>query len=496
MWRVFGLMKKSFKFISFILAAVILAACTCVSAFALSDRFIESDSIRLIAGDERFDLFTKTGGKLLYTFSAGGFDEDWPEGTSRVFVGSGGYATSPEFSSYVADTENLTLTDYANCYDLDIERKFSIIENSVNGNKDVLEIRLTITNNTDENKNAGARIFLDTMVEDNDNAPLRAAGIGQVKNIVEYAGNDIPRSFQAFSDLDDPTLIGSGSFAQGADGPSAVQFTDFWKRGEGLHPEIPEDTQITDSALNIIWDERTLAPGESMTCRTYYGIGSIDINSGSELLLGATKIDGNFTIADSGTEYNPVSFTSYISNNGLTSLTDPQMSIALPDGVTAVNDKTSVSYDKLDAGEEQQTTWTVNAVPAPYERTVNITINAKSDETGDVEPIVYSYVIPAIEGAESPATPDEPTPTETEEATVETSSETEAVSETETETQKSTSSKATKDQTTSSSNEKSSTAQNSNAVKTGQLAPALILMMLALCVSAVLFIRNKRKIEK
>ena len=48
-----------------------------------------------------------------------------------------------------------------------------------------------------------------------------------------------------------------------------------------------------------------------------------------------------------------------------------------------------------------------NAIPAPYERTVDITINAKSDETGTVKPVTYKYVIPAIEGAKPIATPDE-----------------------------------------------------------------------------------------
>ena len=81
-----------------------------------------------------------------------------------------------------------------------------------------------------------------------------------------------------------------------------------------LVPEIDTSEEIGDSAVNVIWLERELAPGETRVLTTYYGLGYIDVSEGSELKLGATKIDGSFTISEDGNSYNPVRLTSYVSN--------------------------------------------------------------------------------------------------------------------------------------------------------------------------------------
>ena len=399
-------MNKFAKRIGAMSAAVIMSICACVSASATETKHsIESDQIKLVTNSSRFDLFAKPSGKLLFTTED--INETSANGTSRIYVSIDGNLSDPSMSSLVIDNVNKTMTDTQSINGVNVERKFSITKNNTNKKEDALEIRLTITNDTSETKKVGARIFLDTMVEENDHAPLRATGIGQVTKITEFKGNDIPKSFQAFDSLENPKLIGTGTFATGADRPTAVQFTDYWENQNKLHPTIPENTEIDDSAVNAIWDERDLAPGKALMCRTYYGIGTIDVNKDSDLILGATQVDGEFTIAQDGKTYNPIEITSYISNKGRTTLTNAEMSIDLPFSVSTVDNKTDDKYAKLEINEEKQKTWSITAIPAPYERTVDITINAKSDETGAVKPVTYKYVIPAIEGAKPIATPDE-----------------------------------------------------------------------------------------
>ena len=154
------------------------------------------------------------------------------------------------------------------------------------------------------------------MVEGNDHAPFRVAGVGAISTKTQFEGDAIPASFQAFDSLQSPKTIGTGTFAAGAGKPDVVQFRNFGDSNYPLVPEIDTSEEIGDSAVNVIWLERELAPGETRVLTTYYGLGYIDVSEGSELKLGATKIDGSFTISEDGNSYNPVRLTSYVSNTG------------------------------------------------------------------------------------------------------------------------------------------------------------------------------------
>ena len=317
------------------------------------------------------------------------------------------------------------------------------------------------------------------MVEDNDKAPFRIAGVGAVTTRMQFEGANIPVSFQAFDSLENPKLVGTGSFATGSAAPDIVQFDNYWNAsGSTLIPSVSVGVDLGDSSVSSIWQYSTLNPGESRVYRAFYGLGSIDVSKDSDLVLGATKIDGNFTVNEEGTGYNPVRLTSYINNSGLVDLTNAEMSLTLPEGVTVEGDS-KVTFDKLAVRTEKQNTWTLNAAPSPVERTVEVTINAKSTETGEVTPVVYSYVIPAIQGATEPTT-EEPTtvePTTVVETTV-----------AQPDTQAATS--ATKDEATKDTATKSEA--SNGTVKTGETIPAFAILATLIAGIGVVYVLRRR----
>ena len=132
--------------------------------------------------------------------------------------------------------------------------------------------------------------------------------------------------------------------------------------------------------------------------------------------MGATRSASSFEINEEGNGYNPISLTAYLKNTSKNNLTNAEVTVQLPNGVTLGDEENStVKYDKLASSNEKQNTWTLNALPSGAERTVKVKISAKADGVTNVKPIEYTFTIPAIDGApiwndETPtdvATPDE-----------------------------------------------------------------------------------------
>ena len=473
------------KLIKKIVAAGIAAALTATAAISVSAVKIQNEKIILRTNSGSYDMFSTEGGNLLFSFSSRTSAN--ADATSRAYISVNGSCNELYFYNDVADPENLNISGTTKKSDISVQRDITLISNSVSGAKDTAEFKLTMTNTSDQTKSVGGKFFLDTMVEGNDYAPFRVAGVGAISKKTQLEGDAIPASFQAFDSLDDPKTIGTGTFATGAGKPDVVQFRNYSDIRYPLVPDIDTTDSIGDSAVNVIWLERELAPGETVIFRTYYGLGSIDVSEGSDLMLGATKIDGNFTVNEAGTGYEPVRLTSYVTNTGIVALSEVEMSLTLPAGVTA--DQTAYTVGDLAIRAEKQNTWTLTATPSPVERTVTVTVNAKSKETGEVTPVSYTYTIPAIEGAE-PIVETTAAPT-TEPVTEEpTTVEATAAPTTAAPTTVQPTTAATKDEATKSEATKSEA--SNGTVKTGEAVPAVaVLLTLVAGVGVIYFYRRK-----
>ena len=409
-------MKKIFtKLISTALAVGMIGSMAVTSAFAATtktDEGIKNEYLEIIrrSYSGRFTIDTildaKTGktAYLLYhitsnlRYSVDDVEEDfYCNGKDGVFSG--------DSVKDVDDTSD----------DIKIERTLSFMPNKVNGKKNVVEVKYSVTNTSDKSHKVGGRIMLDTMLDSNDYAPFRIAGIGAVTTRMQFSGDKIPTMYQAFDSLEKPNVVSTGYFATGADRPDYVQFNNYWASMGEYEPVCDTSLDIGDSVVNSIWKPVELKPGQSKDYIAYYGLGELDVTKG-DLTLGATRSASSFEINEEGNGYNPISLTAYLKNTSKNNLTNAEVTVQLPNGVTLGDEENStVKYDKLASSGEKQNTWTLNALPSGTERTVKVKISAKADGVTNVKPIEYTFTIPAIDGApiwddEKPtdvATPDE-----------------------------------------------------------------------------------------
>lgn len=492
------------------MAGVISVTSAFASDVTFGDNFIYNDYLKIIhdtssscffidAMSGNPDIDTDDKAILLY------------HTTSNVYTEVDGVCNRFNCSSYSVDSEGMTATAVYD--DVNFTRTLKFIPNKINGREDVVEVKCTATNNSDTEHQVGARIMLDTMLGENDDAPFRISGIGAVTTRTQLEGDSIPTSYQAFDSLDNPTVVSTGSFASGLGKPDIVQYNNYWEaKLSVLIPECNETLGIGDSTVSAIWKPVTLAPGESKNYVAYYGIGEVLVNGDSELILGASRNESAFEINEDGTAYNPVSITGYVKNAGNDILNNVELSIDLPNGVTLENGENAVIYDTMNVNAENQNTWVLNAAPSAVERTVTITIKAKSDEITNVEPVVYTYTIPALNIPTEPETEPETVPATEPETVPVTEPETEpsTVKPTEAPTQKATQAStqtATNPSSTSAPTQGSTNANNTTQapvnsttetgkVATGDSAAILMLFAALLTVSGVTVFVSRRRSAK
>ena len=489
------------------MTATMFAATASASNVTVGSNYVENEFIHLYCGSDysRYGLKT-TGGNpdnpnddsknLLYPT------------TSRMFVSIDGRVfTLGSDSAPVPDEAGKKITASKDYNGLTVERILTIVPNGNTNREDTVEFKMVVTNNTTENHEVGARIMLDTMLGSNDHAPFRMPNLGAVTMRTQLEGNDIPEMYQAFDNLSEPTVVSTGTFARGADKPDIVQFNRWGSSTNNtLIPSCDSTLEIGDSAVNSIWNEKTLAPGKSIAYKTYYGLGEFVASGNTELVVGATKATPNFVINEEGTGYEPVSLIGYVQNAGSTGLDNVNMNISLPTGVSLVDGDATVNVGSLNAGDTNQVAWKFNAVPANVERVITVKVSGwVAENTETAQEVTYQYVIPAIEGAPEVPT-EEPTEEPTEAPTAaptepETEAPTSATNPTVPATAAPTAaptSAPTNAATNAPANNNSSNTTNSNTssatgkVDTGDSQSAVMILAMVIAAATVVFVVRKR----
>ena len=485
------------------MTATMFAATASASDVTVGSNYVENEFIHLYCGSDysRYGLKT-TGGNpdnpnddsknLLYPT------------TSRMFVSIDGRVfTLGSDAAPVPDEAGKKITASKDYNGLTVERILTIVPNGNTNREDTVEFKMVVTNNTTENHEVGARIMLDTMLGSNDHAPFRMPNLGAVTMRTQLEGNDIPEMYQAFDNLSEPTVVSTGTFARGADKPDIVQFNRWGSSTNNtLIPSCDSTLEIGDSAVNSIWNEKTLAPGKSIAYKTYYGLGEFVASGNTELVVGATKATPNFVINEEGTGYEPVSLIGYVQNAGSTGLDNVNMNISLPTGVSLVDGDATVNVGSLNAGDTNQVAWKFNAVPANVERVITVKVSGwVGENTETAQEVTYQYVIPAIEGAPEVPT-EEPTEAPTAAPTEpETEAPTSATNPTVPATAAPTAaptSAPTNAATNAPANNNSSNTTNSNTssatgkVDTGDSQSAVMILAMVIAAATVIFVVRKR----
>lgn len=176
-----------------------------------------------------------------------------------------------------------------------VEQRLSLAASSASGQQDAIAIEYKVINNGSTPLQIGARIMLDTMIGDNDGAPLFAPGYGRIETEHDFYGSSIPDYWVAWeSSFYDPAEMKARGSLRG----SQVTLPDrlvigHWNSalcpgtGDGLfgHPwdfTTNPNTSITcDSAVALYYNPALLYAGQSRTMRTLYGL--VSSSSGVDL---------------------------------------------------------------------------------------------------------------------------------------------------------------------------------------------------------------------
>lgn len=245
--------------------------------------------------------------------------------------------------------------------DLEVTQSLSPARSPTTRVKDAARISYRITNRGGKPHAVGLRVMLDTMLGQNDGAPLRA-GESAITSATRLTGDQIPDYWQAFDSLSQPAVISQGTLrGKGLTSPDRVEMVDW-----GTLADSPWDfpfpagadftrrgEQEPDTAVALYWDPRPLAPGESRTYATLYGVGGVSL-SAAQLSLGLTapaEVDYHY---DERTEF---SIVAYVENSGGFDSRGTTCTLKLPAGIELVEGDATVDLGLLKSGETRQLGW-------------------------------------------------------------------------------------------------------------------------------------------
>ncbi|MGQ9778284.1 MAG: hypothetical protein ACUVRM_00200 [Bacillota bacterium] len=248
--------------------------------------------------------------------------------------------------------------------DVEVIQHLSIVEGPTTGRLDTARIGYTLINRGAVSHRVGLRVVLDTMLGENDGAPFRV-GERQILTDEALGGRAIEPYWQAFDSLEHPRVIAQGTLAGGElVPPDRIYFTNWGTLADAAwEPPLVPGRDFTrtgefelDSAVALLWEERELPPGGSLTLATYYGLGGVSIAKG-ELMLGLTA---PATVqAEEGRGFLVLA---YLENRGRGVAQDVVLSLDLPAGLQS-GSATRVELGRLRPGETRQVAWTV--FPSP-----------------------------------------------------------------------------------------------------------------------------------
>lgn len=336
-----------------------------------------------VGGNGRFSIGT-TGGnperstddnsKLIYGYPG--------TGTSFTTINLDGIAHIYDSSNGVYDVEEQKHTSYMLVDGVRITQELKIIQNSGTNREDVVRIKYTVSNpNSGEPHEIGLRIMMDTMLGNNDAAPFRIPGYGNITTETEFEGNEIPMFWQAFDSLTNPGVIAQGRFiTENGNEPDKVQFTNWghvYSTSWGY--DVQKGYNNGDSAVSIIWEKETLYTGQVKEYVTYYGISELVGDLRPPVAL---SVFSDATVEFDGLKYNPgvMSIVAYIQNISETTAKNIKISLVLPEDMKLSTGKKEVVISNLDVAEERQISWKVVIDETDPEENYVIQVKLEADD--------------------------------------------------------------------------------------------------------------------
>lgn len=183
------------------------------------------------------------------------------------------YAFSADFVEYNKDSN--TVESYMTVDGITITQTLDFFTNPSSEIEDTVKISYRVDNYTEDNTKVGIRIMLDTMLADNDGAPFKILGTGNVDYEKEYLGNAVPQVYQVYDNLTAPTTFANGTLWLEDDRkPDKVQFASWGSFSDNVYEHtISPGSKIHDTAVGIFYNPVAVTSDKPLEVSTYYGTG-------------------------------------------------------------------------------------------------------------------------------------------------------------------------------------------------------------------------------
>lgn len=281
-----------------------------------------------------------------------------------------------------------------------VEQILSIVKSSTTGLFDTAQIKYRLLNTSNETKEVGLRIMLDTMLGQNDGAPFRLADRAITTDNL-YLKEELPIFWQAFDSISNPTVTSQGTFkGPGVTEPDKVYFSDWGSLADGVwnfdfNPQqdfIRKGEYEIDSAIAMMWEPKMLEPNEEITYVTNYGLGGIKVVPGL-LALGVTS-PAEFTFDDNN-QYFPV--VAYVENTSEITADNVEIEIDLPEEFSTTNPVQQLG--DIESKGTAQVSWQVRPTSdeIPGNMTYKVRVTADNTDSNEVERDIRFVGPPMIE---------------------------------------------------------------------------------------------------
>ena len=297
------------------------------------------------------------------------------DGVNSVY-GTDGSRVTPPYDTGVTDTSAWKTGDIL------VTQQLSLVANSATGRQDVVRIAYTAKNTGTAAHAVGLRLMIDTEIDYNDSALFRVPGAGALTTARDFTGVAVPHGTYVFdtpSDLTHIAYVASG-FA-GTD-PDRMVFANwgslYWAPSLW---DYAVDTSYTigDSAYAIYWNAAMLAPGQSRTYVSSYGLGASDADLTPPLALGVYG-PSQLNVVAGAYSPNPFDVDAWVSDVGTGRASNVTATIALSSGLQlAAGEVATQNLGVLEVGAETQASWSVNAQPQSAAKTATYSVTVTAD---------------------------------------------------------------------------------------------------------------------
>ena len=264
--------------------------------------------------------------------------------------------------------------------DILVTQRLSLVANSATGRQDVAQISYTVKNTGTVAHAVGVRLMIDTEINYNDRALFRVPGVGALSTERNFTGAAVPRGTYVFDTLADSTHVAfvASGFAGAA--PNRMVFAN-WGHLDSTEWDYTVDTTYTigDSAYAMYWNPTPLAPGQSRTYVSSYGLGASNVDLRPPLALGVygpsqlNVVGGNYSP-------NPFDVTAWVSDVGTGAASNVKATIKLSTGLQLASGAlTTQNLGALAVNQEKQASWSVRALPQGSARTVTYSVTVVGD---------------------------------------------------------------------------------------------------------------------